>query len=420
MLYPYSTDAQACLSLLCSTMRSVQNLMCRLFDFRSMFGHKSYKSITLLYLLLYGVFVQSTDNRSADFWHRIVEDSYLYSPYDEFCNRTEPVPEKPEKPEWRNLCTAPCSCDVVHCREKNECCPDVLHKRVQKEYVNTSCLYPVVHSESLDTWNDPRSHVEFPLKMVTGCLESYTGSELYKQCLIYRNTSNLDNLVPVLSSATGVIYVNRFCAECNDVTIYEPFESMFVCSADLFLPWNWDQLVEERTPQSQLELIENALCNFVFRPPNGSAIDSNECREVKYHACNQTGDWDYFDQFFVDACGAYELPYDQFQNLHCFICNVPSYFAKLSDTKYRINPFCPNIVVSVLQISFYAIIDVDLYRLQEIDFSQPEKTPGDHECGDYPGEALDPYMVNIQNTYTLTMFLPLRTHVACYVTCRYI
>ena len=385
--------------------------MYRLFDFRSMFGQKSYQCTVLLYLLLYDAFVQSTDTRSSVFWDRIVEDSYIYSPYSDFCNRTEPVPEIPER---RHLCTAPCSCDVVHCREKSECCPDVLQKLVQKEYVNTSCLYPVVHSESLNSWNYPGFHVDFPLKMVTGCLRNYTGSELHKQCLIYRNTTNLDNMVPVLSTATGVIYVNRFCAECNDITNYEPFESIFVCSTEMFTPWNWDLLVKERTPQSQQELIETKLCNYVFRPPNGSAIDDNECTEVTHHACNQTGRWDYFDQFFVDACGAYELPHSYFKNLHCFICNVPRDFAQLSVKKYRINPFCPKVKISVLEISFYAIINVDLYRLQEIDFAQPERNPGDHECGDYPGEALDPYMVNIQNTDTLTIFLPLRSHVVCY------
>ena len=199
--------------------------MYRLFDFRSMFGQKSYQCTVLLYLLLYDAFVQSTDTRPSYFWDRIVEDSYIYSPYSDFCNRTEPVPEIPER---RQLCTAHCSCDVVHCGEKSECCPDVLQHRVQKEYVNTSCLYPVVHSESLNSWNYPGSHVDFPLKMVTGCLRNYTGSELHKQCLIYRNTTNLDNMVPVLSSDTGVIYVNRFCAECNDITSYEPFESIFV------------------------------------------------------------------------------------------------------------------------------------------------------------------------------------------------
>ena len=393
MLYPKCADAQVCLSIRCSPMRCVQNIMCRLFDFRSMFGQKSYQCMALVYLLLYDAFIRPTDTRSADFWDRIVEDSYIYSPYNGFCNRTEPVPAKPE---GKHLCTAPCSCDVVYCREKSECCPDVLQHRVQKEYVNTSCLYPVVHSEQLDTWNDPRFHVDFPLKMVTGCLSNYTGSELHKQCLIYRNTTNLDNMVPVLSKATGVIYVNRFCAECNDITNYEPFESIFVCSSKMFWPSKWDLLVKERTPKSQRELIDTLLCNYIFRPPNGSTIDDNVCSEVVINACNQTGYWDYFDQFLVDACGAYDLPHEFYRNIYCFICNEPRRFTHLSDQNLRINPFCPFITLSVLQISFYAIIDVDLYRLQEKDFTQPAKKSGDHECGDYPDEAWDPYMVNIQ------------------------
>ena len=195
---------------------------------------------------------------------------------------------------------------------------------------------------------------------------------------------------------TGVIYVNRFCAECNDITNYEPFESIFVCSTKMFYPTKWDLLVKERTPQSQQELIETSLCNYIFRPPNGSTIDDNICFVVAYHACNQTGNWDYFDQFLVDACGAYDLPHEHFRNLYCFICNEPRKFTQLPDQNFRIKPFCSYIIVSVLQISFYAIIDVDLYRLQEIDFTQPAKKSEDHECGDYPGEAWDPYMVNIQ------------------------
>ena len=412
MLYPNCADAQVCLSILLLAYSMCTKISCASFHFRSMFGQKSYQCMALLYLLLYDVFVQSTDTRSADFWDRIVEDSYVYSPYNDFCNRTEPEPEKPEP---RRLCTAPCSCDVVHCREKSECCPDVLQHRIQKEHVNTSCLYPVVHSEHLDTWNNPRFHVDFPLKMVTGCLRNYTGSELHQQCLIYRNITNLDNMVPVLSTATGVIYVNRFCADCNGVKTYEPFESIFVCSTEMFTPWNWDLLVKERTPQSQQELIETKLCNYIFRPPNGSTIDGNQCAEYMYHACNQTGAWDYFDQFLVDACDAYELPHFYSKNLHCYICNERRDFVQLSDQKYRINAFCPHIKVSVLQISFYAIIDVDLNRLREIDFSQLAKQTGDHECGDYPGEVPDPYMVNIRNTDTLANFPPFTTDVIYYI-----
>ena len=120
-------------------------------------------------------------------------------------------------------------------------------------------------------------------------------------------------------------------------------------------------------------------------------------------------------QFLVDACDAYELPHFYSKNLHCYICNERRDFVQLSDQKYRINAFCPHIKVSVMQISFYAIIDIDLNRIREIDFSQLAKQTGDHECGDYPGEVLDPYMVNIRNTDTLASFPPFTTYVVYYI-----
>ena len=161
-----------------------------------------------------------------DLWQNVIEDIYKAGPYNTFCNRTAPFEEMPPNPKGNFYpCQLQCSCDPFTCGSSLPCCPDMPDKNVTLR--NTSCLYPVIYKEPFDIFRDPKRHAKFPIRMVHVCNDEYVGSELHEKCLDYRNTKELDYMLPVISNTTELVYVNRFCAECSNELNFTQFEPVF-------------------------------------------------------------------------------------------------------------------------------------------------------------------------------------------------
>ena len=344
-----------------------------------------------------------------NFWRNIIDDTYKAGPYNIFCNRTEPTKEIPPNPTGDFYpCQLQCSCDPFTCGSSLPCCPDMPDKNVT--YRNTSCLYPVIYTEPVDIFRHPKRHAEFPIRMIHGCNDEYIGSELHEKCLDYRNTTVLDYMLPVISNTTELVYVNRFCAECSDELKFIQFESVFACRNSLLNEEHWEYLALERTFEHEIYLIQEGLCVYIFKLPDGRQIENHKCFQVDVNFCNESGDWDENDPYFETACGAYYLPYDSgslvYRNYHCAVCNRAHDWSMPRSVCARNQMF-------VLRISFYALINMDQTDVTGFDLVTSENNK--LLCGDGSVDVFDTYVVSsITNTrvcYILQFSTPVKARI---------
>ena len=254
---------------------------------------------------------------------------------------------------------------------------------------NTSCLYPVIYKEPFDIFRNPKRHAKFPIRMVHGCNDEYVGGELHEKCLDYRNTKELDYMLPVISNTTELVYVNRFCAECSDEFNFTQFEPVFACRDSLLDETFWDYLALERTYENEIYLLQEGVCVYIFKLPNGRQIENHKCFRVGDKFCNVSGFWDVNDPYFETACGAYELPYQVgasvYRNYHCAVCN------RAHD--WGIRSLCLLDRSWVLRISFYALINLDKTGVTgfALGISENDKLM----CGDGSVDVFDTYLVSL-------------------------
>ena len=348
------------------------------------------KMFLIMLLIVANSIVLQSQPPGDDLRRNVIEDTYKAGPYNTFCNRTEPTEEMP--PDTLGSlypCQLQCSCDPFTCGSTLPCCPDIPEKNVILR--NTSCLYPVLYIDPNGTsiFTNPRRHAKFPIRMVHGCNDEYIGSELHEQCLDYRNTKDMTNLLPVISNKTGLVYVNRFCAECSDDLNFTNFESIFACWDNLFFDENWEYLALERTYENQIYLIKEGHCVFIFKVPDGQNLENNKCFQVEINSCNQTGRWDVKNPYYEAACGAYELPYQWsgfvYSNYHCHVCN--------SGQDWIVRSLCASYNQFVLRISFYALINLDQTDVTGFDLGATENDK--LLCGQTSGEVFDKYLVSL-------------------------
>ena len=154
---------------------------------------------------------------------------------------------------------------------------------------SSSCLYPLIyreplHAEFKERFKKTNKHTM--VLMIHSCQYKFIGSELQSKCFDFRNTSSLENVIPVVDRATGRIFANRFCAECSGMNDFNEFTTNFICESKLF--GEWGLLSMDRTHDNQMKLIKSGICVYYFTDPNMYNPD-NQCIEVRYRHCNQTG-----------------------------------------------------------------------------------------------------------------------------------
>ena len=149
-------------------------------------------------------------------------------------------------------------------QDRNDHATKKKRSSVVQTWQNQSCIYPFIHITPLpEEFEDVLN--EAPFRVIHGCRENHTGSELHTKCLDFRNISTLEKLIPVADLNTMTIYANRFCAECNDVKDFEVFMPELICRNALL--GNWEFLSLERTQENLMNLVRSGLCVFYLRPP---------------------------------------------------------------------------------------------------------------------------------------------------------
>ena len=351
----------------------------------------------LLFLIVTNAVVLESQPLGDAFWRNVIEDTYKAGPYNSFCNRTEPTEEMPPDPMGDFYpCQLQCSCDPFTCGSKLPCCPDMSEKNVT--FRNTSCLYPVIYTEPVDIFRDPRRHADFPIRMVHGCGDEHIGSELHEKCLSYRSTKDLDYMIPVISEETELVYVNRFCAECSDELNFTQFDSIFACRDNLLEEYQWEYLALERTYKNEIYLIQEGVCVYKFKLPYGRRIENHKCFQVEFNFCNESDYPGVIDPYYETACGAYELPYqfgiDIYRNYHCAVCNMGHDWVQRS--------LCIRSQQFVLRISFYTLINLDQTHVTGFNLGISEQDR--LLCGNGSMDVFDKYLVSFTLSETFVDF----------------
>ena len=253
----------------------------------------------------------------------------------------------------------------------------------------TICRYPMIYREPLQVdFSDRFRHTM--LRMITACQDSFVGSVLQSKCYDFKNTTNLETVTPVTDRATGRIFTNRYCAECNGLHDYEIFIDQFICNDKLFE--DWKLLSMDRTHDNQITLIKLGLCVYYFTPPNKTIADipENKCFAVTYKHCNKTGDKFIRGAHIWNLCGAK----DWFQNDNtCSLCDEIPYptnalnynrLLRLCDKR------CKEDFANIMSVSFFALISLERTQMQTIDVLGLGN--GDQKCQE-SGGVYDKYTV---------------------------
>ena len=223
---------------------------------------------------------------------------------------------------------------------------------------NTSCIYPMIYREPLlAEFKDHFRHTM--LRMIHTCQYEYIGSDLQSNCFDFKNTSSLENVIPVLDSATKRVFANRFCAECSGIHDYNEFITQFICNSKLFEEWEF--LSMDRTHDNQMKLIKLGICIYYFKPPEQSIelIPENQCIAVTYKHCNQTENKVVRGIYLWNLCDSKDWFKDENT---CSLSDDHSYQTRTSDFNSllrRCSTRCREDLEHVMSVSFFALMSLE-------------------------------------------------------------
>ena len=214
----------------------------------------------------------------------------------------------------------PCSCDLECLTDpkRGPCCPDLYFK-----YNLRSC-------RSLKITNSvvgPNHYFE----MVDYCPEN-TSKELQNKCSVHRKPSERMLIPPVSNRGIPLLFWNKYCAECHNVSDVDPLSLNFTCK----VPTDFNYL---STYEQIIEKAEDSRCNISFEESNNLTTCNSEVSQM-ISSCNVTGTWMTYDISIETACNSafVSVFMSVFKNVFCYMCNAPNSLAlsnSLIDT-------CPN------------------------------------------------------------------------------
>ncbi|XP_045178905.2 uncharacterized protein LOC123538682 [Mercenaria mercenaria] len=191
-----------------------------------------------------------------------------------------------------------CTCSRS-CVENGNCCPGTHFGYVDQN----ECISTILH---------PKEKIE-SIYMVGICLDNYNG-----------NTSVIElceSMVrPCTSRESGLIYKNKYCAQCNAETDCFNWKLNVDCARhNLFLE-EFDSLADMKAALNQSD------CVIQYERPVGTDVGflcnwRDFLKEVRIDRCNVTGFWRQFDADINWACESFIVPYKEFRNVFCYICN---------------------------------------------------------------------------------------------------
>ncbi|XP_061195227.1 uncharacterized protein LOC133203465 [Saccostrea echinata] len=196
-----------------------------------------------------------------------------------------------------------CSCEE-NCltNAENPCCPDL--------YFKTGVQF----CRSIEVTNN-RVNKYFYMLIESCPLE--TDQSLKENCSKIRKPSERLVLPLVSSTANNLLFWNKYCAICHNISSFQPWSLFFDCKepTDFNYLSSYDDIVDTAN---------RAGCSIAFLG-NGIECVVDDLNTL-ISKCNITGNWEIFD-FSIDfACrSAFNMPYKNvFKNVFCYICNPSS------------------------------------------------------------------------------------------------
>ena len=189
---------------------------------------------------------------------------------------------------------SPCSC-AADCEATENCCPDIVdfsswsdvNKTLSvrnhdcfQNYLKPNMLargYRMVYKCGGDTW--------FQQRRCDKALDS--------------SSKVLKEIIPVTDQSSGIVYISKQCALCNNVTI----ESLAYWKAELQC-FGQNHLYNTETNVVDF-ILDTGSCNVEYTP---SEKKTDTCPHMIGN-CNVTGQWAVFDSFVLSACLFYDVQY---------------------------------------------------------------------------------------------------------------
>ena len=255
-------------------------------------------------------------------------------------------------------CCLPCSCDIKTCKENGNCClsktfvsaieidPDIDNQNVTKmldgqddfsglqEDENTTA----VHSECIKaSWLSYRDKDHFEIDydldipgyfMITQCFESNTRQADVTKCETPSESQN-ELMTPVISSETGRMYWNAYCARCNnDDEDAMPWTASIKFNADIryFANVSDPTNVYPDTYTDILKFISTS-GNIIYTPPipqeDKLCLRKNTLLTCRYTQDKTVASWlmaaceRIYSPLIIENSFGYQMP---FRNVFCYLC----------------------------------------------------------------------------------------------------
>ncbi|XP_048244115.1 uncharacterized protein LOC125371690 [Haliotis rufescens] len=246
----------------------------------------------------------------------------------EYCGKTCHFKYKNKRTSLRPSCET-CRCDG-DCVLYDDCCPDFVILGNQ-----TTVAAPYSCENTSPDFLEQTSDWYY---MIRSCADTPTPG-LVQECLD-QHSKDWEHQVPVEDARTGDLYRNKFCALCNNVTLFNNWDTQIKCS--LYPSGFKEAKSAEETYNIALEA---SICYIKFLPTSHTVLRPCNYREESViSSCNVTGQWEVYDKRVIEACERFtHVVNGKYRNVFCYLCNTND------DWRYILNEYVlqPAVVDSV-------------------------------------------------------------------------
>ncbi|XP_060564907.1 uncharacterized protein LOC132724110 [Ruditapes philippinarum] len=216
-------------------------------------------------------------------------------------------------------CCEECSCDIDNCSTTGSCCIEAVEELwpIKETDVVMSCVYPQLRPYNYIELIYP--NVDTLVLMYTECPRFNTVDlETVNKCEQSDNYQDIETKIPVTDNTTMIIYKNRFCALCHNVSVttLHYWEVTLECLRRILKPRNIGSVITT--------VLETESCNLKYFRPQSLGITGPfyQCQDV-ISQCNVTGHWQTYNSVLEAACLAYSTIYNfKYRNVFCYLCNT--------------------------------------------------------------------------------------------------
>lgn len=246
------------------------------------------------------------------------------------CSETDDVMISDDNGTVMASCCLPCSCDASTCVHFHNCCPDVDTGDYESRIPKEECLPLSVSLDNVrisSAYSHNSARVTPGVTMVTECFANVNDTRCSRP-----NATNLEENIPVSNYKNAIMYRNKYCALCNnvsneDILSWKPYltcpHSSIMRSDDLLFPSTTHKMFE-----FAVKLDDNE-CGFISVLPENIPFQPKWCflNVTVIGKCPPT----FSDSYLIRACNESQNPYVKssqnetliYQNYFCYLCNNP-------------------------------------------------------------------------------------------------